>query len=663
MPEKIKNEMLDTALVYLEKGISVIPVGRNKVPCLKWEDFQKRLATKEEVEKWWTQWPDANIGIVTGKISSLTVVDVEAGGDITRFPVTTTIQTGGGGWHLYYEYFPIQNMARVFPLTDVRGDGGYVVAPPSVHASGNKYKMLKKQDKMSAFPADLFGERKVTINKEFSKILNETIGEGSRNNSATSVCGKLLLRFKPVEWEEQAWPLFKAWNTTHNVPPLTDRELRVIFDSISQAEARRQSSGASVGEPVLLEQGEKYIISVPITDGFAVFEFEDVEYSTRSIDVVVRCSVEMPGTIPRYFSQRLNILSASSRATFSSQLSQSFSSTTKTGWPLILSQACELLESTLKKQAKEESYVETDETNTSYLLRPFLEEGVTNIIFGMGGSGKTYLSLGMSIAVSMGTPFLNSGARKEGNSLFIDYENTKDIWSSRITKMLNTLGVKDKSEAAKKMFYYNPQGVPIHDVKYQILDIITRRDIKLIIIDSAALATGGEPEKAETATRLFNALSRFKVTILLIAHETKDADTKENTPFGSVFFYNCARNIWHIRKEQDLGEPVIHAGLLHRKSNNESLSLPYACGIHFGNGIVDIRREDNKRWGDELPVKTRVLDMIRNGIKTTTAIAEELGEDINQVRARLHEMKNKGILVSPTEGTWDFPSAPSNDIF
>jgi len=59
------------ALDYLTRGISVIPVGFDKRPLIKWAEFQERRATVEEVETWWKNWPDAQIGIVTGKISSL----------------------------------------------------------------------------------------------------------------------------------------------------------------------------------------------------------------------------------------------------------------------------------------------------------------------------------------------------------------------------------------------------------------------------------------------------------------------------------------------------------------------------------------------------------------------------------------------------------------
>ena len=72
------NTMLMDALDFVTKReCSVIPVARDKRPLVKWEEFQKRRPTEEEVESWWTRWPDANIAIVTGRISGLVVVDAD----------------------------------------------------------------------------------------------------------------------------------------------------------------------------------------------------------------------------------------------------------------------------------------------------------------------------------------------------------------------------------------------------------------------------------------------------------------------------------------------------------------------------------------------------------------------------------------------------------
>jgi putative DNA primase/helicase len=103
----------------------------------------------EQIRAWWEQWPDANIGIATGAESDLVVIDVDPrhGGTLEalgELPPTLTVHTGGGGWHLYLNYpdgMTIRNSAstKLGQGIDVRGEGGYVVAPPSLHVSGQRY--------------------------------------------------------------------------------------------------------------------------------------------------------------------------------------------------------------------------------------------------------------------------------------------------------------------------------------------------------------------------------------------------------------------------------------------------------------------------------------------------------------------------------------------
>ena len=101
---------------------------------------------------WFRACPDAGIGIVTGTISGLVVLDVDVrhGGDVAlqqlerdhgRLPRTVECQTGGGGRHLYVAHPAalVRNQVGLAPGIDIRADGGYVVAQPSLHASGLRY--------------------------------------------------------------------------------------------------------------------------------------------------------------------------------------------------------------------------------------------------------------------------------------------------------------------------------------------------------------------------------------------------------------------------------------------------------------------------------------------------------------------------------------------
>jgi hypothetical protein len=139
---------LSAALKYLEMGFSIIPVNSEKKPILDWSEYQKRPPTKEEVERWWHNRPDANIGIVTGAVSNLCVLDADSKKgrqalETVDPDIEPYVQTPKG-WHFYFKYLEgIRNATRFLPDCDIRGEGGYVVAPPSVNGGGGKYKQLK----------------------------------------------------------------------------------------------------------------------------------------------------------------------------------------------------------------------------------------------------------------------------------------------------------------------------------------------------------------------------------------------------------------------------------------------------------------------------------------------------------------------------------------
>jgi hypothetical protein len=172
---------LDAALDYYDRGLMPIPVHRviahregkpicscgardgcaspGKHPTMTWSQFQKRRPPREEVADWWSgDRARYGVGILTGSASgNIFVLDVDVGpgkdGDDSLralqlanedLPETAEVRTGGGGLHLYFRAPPgvavVRNSAsKLGPGLDIRGEGGFVVAPPSMHASGQPY--------------------------------------------------------------------------------------------------------------------------------------------------------------------------------------------------------------------------------------------------------------------------------------------------------------------------------------------------------------------------------------------------------------------------------------------------------------------------------------------------------------------------------------------
>src|ERR1035437_6392432 len=145
----MKNLFLNAALQYSKLGMSVIPLRpKEKLPLFPWAEYQKRKAMQEEIGVWWRDCPTANVGIVTGPLSGVAVVDLDgpvgvANGIRLKLPSTLTSLTGAGR-QLFYRYREgvCNSASKVAEGVDVRGEGGYVVAPPSVHPNGKRYQWL-----------------------------------------------------------------------------------------------------------------------------------------------------------------------------------------------------------------------------------------------------------------------------------------------------------------------------------------------------------------------------------------------------------------------------------------------------------------------------------------------------------------------------------------
>jgi hypothetical protein len=146
---------LDEARGLWARGLSVVPVpapgpqGDGKVPAIAWKAYQQRRATEAELSAWFAA-GDQNLGVVTGAVSGVVVLDAdspEALAWLTRHVPYTPWQTKTArGFHLFYRHpggrVPNRSKVRVATgrlAVDVRGDGGYVIGPGSTHRSGARY--------------------------------------------------------------------------------------------------------------------------------------------------------------------------------------------------------------------------------------------------------------------------------------------------------------------------------------------------------------------------------------------------------------------------------------------------------------------------------------------------------------------------------------------
>jgi Bifunctional DNA primase/polymerase, N-terminal/Domain of unknown function (DUF4386)/Primase C terminal 1 (PriCT-1) len=207
--ETAAGAMLAAALSYVETGLRVFPLKPcSKVPATL-DGLKSATTDVEQVRAWWQRWPNANVAIRTGADSGVVVLDIDvqhggAGslGELERchgeLPKTARVLTGGGGQHVYFRHpgREIRNSAgKLGAGLDVRGDGGYVVAPPSVHENGRAYKWMRTLDRgIADVPAWLLEDAEKRRNGGPAEPVDEMIPEGRRREALLSLAGTLRRR-------------------------------------------------------------------------------------------------------------------------------------------------------------------------------------------------------------------------------------------------------------------------------------------------------------------------------------------------------------------------------------------------------------------------------------------------------------------------------------
>ena len=220
--------------------------------------------------------------------------------------------------------------------------------------------------------------------------------------------------------------------------------------------------------------------------------------------------------------------------------------------------------------------------------------------------------------------------------LFLDYESTAQRIKGRLLRVLAGMGM-DWNDLP--FIYWPGRGRPLPEIvpalRRKILDLRPR----LIIIDSAALAAGGEPEKAEIAIRYFNALSALETPSHTLGHVTKGDE--DEFPFGSIFWSNSARLTWNTKIEHEDGRNVAHIGLFNRKSNEERLTAPFGVRAEFDANSVRFSREELKAGTkDRLAMPGRIRDTLRERAKSVKELAAELDVTDNAVRTYLSRISD-----------------------
>lgn len=364
------------------------------------------------------------------------------------------------------------------------------------------------------------------------------------------------------------------------------------------------------------------------------------EHRDRRVTCELTLRTEAPGYEPHLLQASHNLSSLKARTDLARLMSGRYS---EADWDEVLEQISVMtLEALRTGEPVQPAGVGTELREPSYLLYPLLPKGLPTLLYGEGASAKSYLALHLALSVQVPIEDFDWHPIKS-NVLYLDYETDFEEVDYRLKKIKNAHGI-DTSVS----IMYRRQSLPLWDDADKIIEAIDQDDIGLVIVDSLGAACGGDLKEQEVATRFFGAIRRLPVTSLTISHVAKNPLEKTKTPFGSIYFYNFARNVIEVKKIQETGEDEISVGLFHRKCNLGKLHHPMGFRIEFGPETTTFTRQDIRdipEFSKSLSVAQRIEIFLRAGPMDLENIAEELDIHKDTARITLGRMEKREKVV------------------
>lgn len=515
--------MMDAALRYADRGWHVFPlhwVSNRRCSCgtacgknagkhpMTPDGFYSATVDPGRITEWWTRYPDANIGIRTGQVSNLWVVDQDAKVMIDRgdglvipegensirtaehqlgqvLTETLTVKTGSGGLHFYYDY-PQDgekhgSRGGIIPSVDIRGDEGYVVAPPSVHLNGHEYQWVDESEPISPAPQWFVDFRKLEQGEPF--IPQAKVAEGGRNNYLTSYAGSLRAHGYDGDTLRN---MVIGHNRMVCVPPLDDAEALKVAESVM-----RYPAGAPV--LTLINDLDEHGNPVP----------------------------------PKTFVQDPHSVAIS-------------------------------LDDFLDNPPAPKIPV---------IWEGILDEADGFIIGGQSGVGKSWIAMDMALSIATGTPWLDAFATTPGKVVYIDEEGSRSGAYKRLMALMKGRGITGQRGIPlhmvirKSLKFDSPEGLAT------ISRIIYDTQPTVVICDTLVRMHTGEENSARDMARFFDLSSQLReaygVAIGFIHHTRKpskeDAGDLADMMRGSGDIRGWPDSILIAKKLEGVGMELHHA--------------------------------------------------------------------------------------------------------
>lgn len=561
---------------------------------------------QEIIEEWWKRWPNANIGVVTGKVSGIYVLDLDNKRSVTLpngemvpegvhsireqelaigpLPDTLTSLTGSGGTHLVFRYpttdmlgqqertgpgqsresVSLGNRAGILASVDIRGDGGYIVAPPSLHQSGNRYRWVEKGQPItnltSAWISLLTTQdsaERHSLDLEIAPEFRILEGEGRHDwlfKMGSKLRGQNGLPYAAL------YGALSAYNAQVLVPPLESVEVEHIVQSCMKFEPEiiNGSVNTNIASVSVLEEGDD--VAIPFSDFMAA---------------------NLPASVP--------------------------------------------------------------------LIEKLLHSGEVMIVGGQPNIGKTWVVMDMMMGIASGTTFARTFPCSQASVLFIDEEGSEGANQDRFRMLLQG---RDQSGVEFPIFSKIGAGLKVDTPKGRttLSRLIERYRPGVVVLDSLVRMHGRDESNNRQMADFFAVIRQLKETYgcaFIFTHHIRkpSGEGKEDPTWilrGAGDIQGYPDSILVFQSGEDTS--VINA--IHTKMRNGERLKDFQLGLRIHDdeklAVVSYLGEiDHQAVGN----RNGILNIIRRmGSATEHELAGETGLSITTVLSHCKALEGRQLV-------------------
>lgn len=212
----------------------------------------------------------------------------------------------------------------------------------------------------------------------------------------------------------------------------------------------------------------------------------------------------------------------------------------------------------------------------NYAIKPIFRKGVANLIWARGGSAKSYYGLLSCVMIDQGLSLMGLKARK-GVALYLDWEETEDLFKQRLKALHKGLGLPPTSG----IIYKSMAGSLANNIEI-VSELVNKHGVTFMVVDSVGAALGGSGIEQQVVEDYFAAGNLLKITWLSIDHANRAGETTGNWAIhGSAYKYARSRMVYEVKKVQENDSGDMEMVLYHRKGNDDGIKSPRGFSVKF----------------------------------------------------------------------------------